>query len=340
MYFQSFISESTKMAAISELPIIDLSKSKSDRKTLADTVVNALENSGFLFIDNADIDFEKMYKFCKWFFNQPKEIKDGLSRKVWNPNNSNIYRGYFPVGENEPSRKEGFEIGRDITPNDPEVAPGNWFYEPSVWPKGDGASPFKTFMCDLYEKMHEISLEMLRLTAIGLKIDDFSFEDLFSKRPCSTLRLMHYPPWTGSPPENAQIEDGKMLTTPAHTDSTFLTLLATFGYKGLEVVTSQGLWMEVEPRPRSLVMNIGDVFSRMMGGRFKATRHRVIDIGVDRYSLPFFFEPKFEGDIGVNFMTKATGEGEKHVVEQYGPYIIHQMKHVKNYFEYRALPEI
>lgn len=324
-----------------KLPIIDMSRAKSHRKELADSVVNALENTGFLYIDNAQgVDFEKMIESCKWFFSKSIEEKNSLSRKIWNPANTNIYRGYFPVGENEPSRKEGFEFGRDITPGDPEVTPGNWFYEPSVWPNEDGAFPFKAYLVDLYEVMHELSLEILRLTAIGLGIDEFSFEELFPKRPCSTLRLMHYPPWEGTnPPANARIEDGKVLTTPAHTDSTFLTLLATFGYKGLELVTADGNWAAVEPRPGSLVMNIGDVFSRMMGGRFKATCHRVVDIGVDRYSLPFFLEPRFDGDIGVNFMTKATGKGDTHVPEQYGPFVIHTMKHVKKYFEYRTLPE-
>ena len=86
-------------------------------------------------------------------------------------------------------------------------------------------------------------------------------------------------------------------------------------------------------------MNIGDVFSRMMGGRFKATRHRVIDIGVDRYSIPFFLEPAYDGDIGLNFMSKVTGSGREHVVERYGLWVIHQRKHLKQFFEFRALPE-
>ncbi|XP_060075524.1 uncharacterized protein LOC132555187 [Ylistrum balloti] len=322
------------------LPIIDMSKSKTHRKELAAAVVHGLENTGFLYIDNAEgVDFDRMYESCKWFFSRSNEVKHSLKRKIWNPDNSNIYRGYFPVGENEPSRKEGFEFARDITPGDPEVKPGNWFYEPSVWPEEDGTFPFKSFMLDLYEILHDTSLEILRLAAIGLGIDEYSYEDLFSKRPCSTLRLMHYPPWEGNPPENAKIEDGKVLTTPAHTDTNFLTLLSTFGYKGLDIVTADGKWTEVEPRPGSLVMNIGDVFSRMMGGRFKATCHRVVDIGVDRYSLPFFLEPNFEGDIGVNFMTKATGKGDSHVPEQYGPFAINMMKHVKKYFEYKTLPE-
>lgn len=323
-----------------KLPIIDLEKAKTDRKAVAEDVVHALENIGFLYIDNiGEYDFEKLFESCKWFFRQSKEVKNGLLRQHWNKDNPNVYRGYFPVVEGEPSRKEGFEFGRDIKPNDPTVKPGNWFYEPSVWPNEDGTFPFKEFMRHSYEVMHNTSLEILRLAALGLGIDEHAFDDIFSDRPCTTFRLMHYPPWDGEPPANAKIEDGKVVTTPDHTDSNFLTLLYTFDYKGLEVVTGDGKWAAVEPRPKSLVMNIGDVFSRMMGGRFKATRHRVLDIGVDRYSVPFFLEPSYDGDIGENFMSKATGKGPEHKEEAYGPWMIQQVKYIKKYFEYKVLPE-
>lgn len=321
-----------------ELPIIDLAR--TDREALGKDVVNALENVGFLYIDNVKgLDFDKFLECCKWFFGLPTEKKEAIMRNHWKKENKNVYRGYFPVVEGEPSRKEGFECGRDIKPNDPNVKPGNWFYEPSPFPEEDGKFPFKQFMLESYEVMHKTAMEILRLASMGLGIDEKSFEDIFAERPLSTLRLMHYPPWVGAPPQNALIEDEKVVTTPDHTDSNFLTLLYTFDFKGLEVVTADGNWAEVEPRPKSLVMNIGDVFSRMMGGRFKATRHRVIDIGVDRFSVPFFLEPSYDGDIGENFMSKATGKGPEHTVEPYGPWLLQQVKYIKKYFEYKVLPE-
>jgi isopenicillin N synthase-like dioxygenase len=115
---------------------------------------------------------------------------------------------------------------------------------------------------------------------------------------------MHYPPWDGKPPENARIEDGKVITTPDHSDSNFLTMLCLFNYEGLEVIGPDGNWIPVAPRPNSFVFNIGDLFSRMMNGRFKATRHRVLDIGIDRYSVPFFLEPEYDSNVGVNYMSK------------------------------------
>lgn len=323
-----------------KLPIIDLDKAKVDKQAEAEKVVDALENTGFLYIDNIHgIDSNTLMECCTWFFGLSKEEKETLMRKHWKPENKNVYRGYFPVVEGEPSRKEGFEFGRDIDPNDPTVSAGNWFYEPSVWPKEDGTFPFKEIMTHYYDVLHAAGLDILRLAAVGLGIDEYAYDDIFADRPVTTFRLMHYPPWNGSPPENAKIEDGKILTTPDHTDSNLLTLLYTFDFSGLEVITADGKWTAVEPRPDSFIMNIGDVLSRMMGGRFKSTRHRVLDIGVDRYSVPFFMEPSYDGDIGENFMSKATGKGPEHKVEPYGPWMIQQVKYIKKYFEYKALPE-
>ena len=45
----------------------------------------------------------------------------------------------------------------------------------------------------------------------------------------------------------------------------------------------------------------------MMNGRFKSTRHRVMDINRERYSVPFFLEPGFYSDVGVNWISIWTG---------------------------------
>ena len=44
------------------------------------------------------------------------------------------------------------------------------------------------------------------------------------------------------------------------------------------------------------------MLSRICNDRIIATMHRVIDIGVDRYSVPFFFEPKYNARIPLNLL--------------------------------------
>ena len=324
-----------------QIPIINLKDAAIDKQKVAKELVTALETVGFIYIDGVEgFDFESLFPCCKWFFGLSKEYKETLSRNFWNSKNSNLFRGYFPVVEGAPSRKEGFEFGRDVDQNDPTVKPGNWIYEPSVWPKEDGTFPFKQYLTDCYNILHNVALEILHLTATGIGISEDSYDDIFTDKPCSTFRLMHYPPWNENPPANARIEDGKVVCTPDHTDSGCITLLYVFQYPGLEILSDNGQWIAVPPRDRSFIMNIGDVFSRLMNGRFKSTRHRVIDIGADRYSVPFFFEPSYDGNISPTFMDKMTGKLKKGEVERYGPWMVNRIKYEKKFAEYVNLPDI
>lgn len=84
--------------------------------------------------------------------------------------------------------------------------------------------------------------------------------------------------------------------TPEHADSGFLTLLNTFMYEGLQVEID-GEYRSIKPVKNTIIMNIGEILSRISNYKIKATRHRVLDIGVERFSCPFFLEPKFSARI-------------------------------------------
>ena len=76
-----------------------------------------------------------------------------------------------------------------------------------------------------------------------------------------------------------------------------------------------GRWVDVDPVEGALVVNIGDMMARWSGGKWKATRHRVVHRGEGfRVSVPFFFEPDW--DAGV---PGGEGEGGGEVV--YGEYL-------------------
>ena len=117
---------------------------------------------------------------------------------------------------------------------------------------------------------------------------------------------MHYPTYAGmSPPP---------LTCEEHIDSTFVSILSTLSYPGLEVQREDGSWMSVAPQPGSLILNIGDLLSRITD--LKATRHRVQDIGRDRYSVPFFLEPR----------TDAKFEFKDSSTIMYGPWVMQRIR--------------
>jgi isopenicillin N synthase-like dioxygenase len=50
----------------------------------------------------------------------------------------------------------------------------------------------------------------------------------------------------------------------------------------------------VAPIKGSFIVNIGDMLERWTNGLFRSTLHRVLSNGVERYSIPVFYEPNFD----------------------------------------------
>ena len=65
-----------------------------------------------------------------------------------------------------------------------------------------------------------------------------------------------------------------------------------------------GEFRSVKPIYNELVVNLGDCFSRITNFQLKATKHRVLDIGIERFSCPFFLEPKYTAVIPSNLLKK------------------------------------
>ena len=105
----------------------------------------------------------------------------------------------------------------------------------------------------------------------------------------------------------------------------------------MQVLREDGTWLDITPRPGSLVVNLGKCLSKMTGGRVKATMHRVLAIGRPRRSVPFFLAPSFHGklprvlpeDTSVKSVTDCTGE-----MFEYGPYSIES---TTKFIEYKGL---
>ena len=55
--------------------------------------------------------------------------------------------------------------------------------------------------------------------------------------------------------------------------------------------------MDVPPVEGTLVVNFGQVLERWSAGRIRATEHRVLGAGIERFSMPFFYEARAEARI-------------------------------------------
>ena len=310
------------------LPVIDFSD--PDRQANAKKLTEAMETVGFVYLDNVpgyskEVE-EKLHKAATWFFSKPLDEKRTVSSKNWNPDSTGVYRGYVPINLEQGHLREQYEMGEVLPEDDPDRNSGNPLYEPTAWPKEDDLSdPFCELMMSHYHAMISAGMEFLRLTAMGLGLDEHVFDDRFLPKSVSSLRIMHYPTYKGTTISSSHDLN---FTCEEHTDTAFVTLLVTFSYPGLEILREDEEWVGVAPRPGSLVVNIGDLLSRLTGGRYKSTYHRVRDTGIERYSVPFFFEPRFDG--------KFVFPDDSSTI-YYGPWVLQRMRRHK--YQYAHVPD-
>ena len=128
-----------------------------------------------------------------------------------------------------------------------------------------------------------------------MEIDDF--ENILENH-ASTFRLIHNPPRDDVIPEECKLENGDVISVGEHHDTSIMTLLANFDYTGLQVhdrVTGQ--WVDIVPKPHSLVVNVGIMLEKMVNGKLRSTIHRVVDHGQERMSVPFFLEPGWNKEL-------------------------------------------
>ncbi|KAJ4836622.1 hypothetical protein Tsubulata_005459, partial [Turnera subulata] len=120
---------------------------------------------------------------------------------------------------------------------------------------------------------------------------DLGVKSTFFQTNCSPttsyLRMNRYPL---CPISSHQVVFGLM----PHTDSDFLTIVHQDQIGGLQL-RKNGAWLNVNPIPKALIINIGDLFQALSHGVYKSIEHRVIaPREVERHSLAYFYCPSYD----------------------------------------------
>jgi isopenicillin N synthase-like dioxygenase len=235
-------------------------------------------------------------------------LDDGQKRRLYRrkfaPENRNVYRGWFPLQPGNLTFKEGIDIGADVA-HGPDIAvSGDPLREPSALPHGDRLPGWRAQAAAYYREMERVAEALMHSLSRSLGLPQDYFDASF-RRGLSTLRLIRYPRRDAA--ELATVTDptlwvepqasGRYLVGAPHTDSGFITLLAQDGVAGLQARSPDGRWIDVPPLEGTLVVNFGQVLEQWSAGRIRATEHRVLGSGVERYSIAFFYEARADTSI-------------------------------------------
>jgi isopenicillin N synthase-like dioxygenase len=209
-----------------------------------------------------------------------------------------------------PDYKEVFDCGYELPPDDPWRARGLSVYADNLWPEGLPA--FRATVERYQRDALAVSLRLLRAIARALGADPEYFADKFT-RPMALLRANYYPPR----PEGAGARD---FGSGAHTDYGCVTLLATDGVAGLEVMAPGGGWQPVSAPPGEFIVNFGEMLEMWTDGRVRATPHRVVGGAAERISVPLFVNPDWDANVappGSGKVIRAGPHLEKRFRETY-----------------------
>ncbi|HVO00732.1 MAG TPA: 2OG-Fe(II) oxygenase family protein [Candidatus Cybelea sp.] len=301
------------------IPTIDIAPlfgGSGPTRAVADAaVLNAAHEIGFMAISGlpGDVLSADRRRAMLAIFALPESKKREMSRRSFVPGNPNVYRGWFPLQEGHPTYKEGIDLGPDlvrVVAHDAEDP----LTEPTPLPTEEDLPGWRRTAAEYYRAMESVGAVLMRSLARGLGLAETRFDAAFADG-ISSLRLIRYPPRDPRTLDPAfRVGDGCMLGAP-HVDSGFVTLLAQDGVAGLEVEDRTGRWIGVPPQEGTLVVNFGKLLERWTGGRVKATRHRVIGSGAERFSVPFFYEP------AVDTVIAPLGLGDDFAPVTYGDHL-------------------
>ena len=282
---------------------VSLNDADCEPDVFADKLGRSFEEYGFAIIADHGIPDALIHdaeEKAKAFFALPDEVK----RKYHIPGGGGA-RGYTPFGIETAKGAQAFDL-KEFWHVGRELAAGHPFRDhmgDNVWP--EEVPDFKDTFLELFETFDRTGLKILKAIARFLQIDEDYFIDTV-RDGNSVLRLLHYPP--------IQDEPGSNVRAGAHEDINTITLLLGAEEAGLELLTRDGRWIPICPKPGELVVNIGDMLQRLTNGLLRSTTHRVVNPpperrGRSRYSMPFFLH--FRSDFLVEALPGTVPPGEQ-----------------------------
>lgn len=276
----------------------------NDKVKFTNDLFRGLKDYGFIILVDHPVDYSltsKAYDLVHEFFQLPEATKRQYICKE-----GGGQRGYTAFGVEHakdsqfPDLKEFWHVGRETLVNPTKFEK---FFPKNLWPTE--VAEFKDVMLKLFNGLDTTSTIVLDSLGMALDVPQSYFRDMLQDGN-SIIRAIHYPPLGNDAPKNS-------VRAAAHEDINLITVMVGATSSGLELLDRDGKWLPVKTNEKQLVVDSGDMLSRITNDVIPATTHRVVnpdDASSNRYSMPFFTHPN--PDTVLSCIPSCKGTGEKY----------------------------
>jgi isopenicillin N synthase-like dioxygenase len=319
------------------VPVVDISPyvrkgAAEDRAAVAAAMDDACRTVGFVQVVGhgvPDATAAALAAAMDAFFTQPLEAK-----QAWRTP-PEVNRGYSPpkseslslsLGVESAGRMndffEAFNVGASQAsyPHAPALPQPD--YADNTWPDVEG---FRPAVEAWFAEAARVARTLTRVftDALGLAPDFFA---KLTDHSLDVLRMNNY----ALPPGTVDL-DGELTGMGEHTDYGIVTVLWADRVAGLQVLGADGGWHDVMPADGALLVNLGDVTTRLTNERWLSTLHRVKPPIADgtiqrRRSAAFFHDGDVEAVISVLPSCVAAGEEPKYLPVTVGEHIAAKLR--------------
>lgn len=218
------------------------------------------------------------FRQLEQFFALPEATKAQIDKR-----NSAHFRGWERVGaeltNNRVDHREQLDVSTEHSPHPADAEPAYLRLDgPNQWLPEHELPGFHA-VDEFFAHMGAVAWELMEVMSVGLGLPRHHLRERFGERPLSFVKLISYP---RTPPGEAGVN--------AHNDAGFLTLLLQHGVGGLQALAPDGEWLDIDPPPGAIIVNIGEMLQAMTGNYFVACTHRVIATE-PRFSSAYFHGP-------------------------------------------------
>jgi len=280
---------------VNDVPTIDVSKIDKNALQLVD---RACRDHGFFKLVGHGLNdlIDRMWSQTELFFSASQDFKYTLMR----PADSAF--GYFnrEMTKLKRDQKETFDYHGLETDAVGKSASDFWPRQNGGDLAAAGLQEFEAVLKEFYWANTRLAEQTLALVCRALGENTDALQGMFGSAHTTLARLNHYPCYDPLPEK--EHTPGNALGDMAlheHTDPGALTLLYQDNVGGLQTLSSEHGWIDVPPEAYSFVVNLGDLMQVWSNDRYQAAAHRVrpVPSGTSRYSMPFFYSPRYDAVI-------------------------------------------